>query len=316
MPDIVKFEYREVIMQSKIGVLGSINLDLVCNTDNVPLVGQTVLGKSFQTSNGGKGANEAVAISRLDGNAVMFGCVGNDEFGKSLIQNLKKEKVDIKQVKQLKMNSGIAMVTINKGNNSIIVVPGSNAKVDEKYVDSCAEQIKKCAVVGSQFEIDLGAVLRASEICKENNIPFVLNPSPVKKYPQSLFNNASYVVVNEIEVKSVKGYSDKNPLEILRKYPNKLILTLGGEGCKFFDGNEIVEIPAIEVDEVDTTGAGDTFMGAFMLEISKGKIVKEAISFANICAGLKTTKEGAQTGMPTIKEVEKYVKKNNVEVGE
>lgn len=184
--------------------------------------------------------------------------------------------------------------------------------MDEDYIEKYSLRLKECSIVGVQFEVSLKALLKASEICLENNIKFVLNPSPVKKYPIKLFNNSTFVIVNEIEILNVKGYDKSKPYAVLKKYPNKLILTKGGEGAFYFDGKEIINIPAIKIKVIDTTGAGDTFLGSFMVAINNNMAIKDAITFANICAGLKTTKLGAQTGMPKLDEVKTYVKKNNI----
>ena len=157
--------------------------------------------------------------------------------------------------------------------------------------------------------------MEASRICKENNIKFVLNPSPIKEYPKEIFDNATFVIVNEIELTQIEGYNSKKHHDLLKKYPNKLILTQGKDGCFYCDGKNIINIPAIKnVEPIDTTGAGDTFLGSFMVAINNEMNIFDALTFANICAGLKTTKLGAQTGMPTLKEVKKYIKTNSIDL--
>lgn len=300
-------------MANRIGVVGSINTDLVIKTDTLPKVGETVEGDSFLISFGGKGANEAVACARLGASVNLLSCVGDDLFSKNAIAHLQEEGVHITAVKQLKnMNGGIASITVSDKNNQIIVIPGANAKVDTKYIEKYSSRIKECSIVGGQFEVPIESLLLTSRICKENGIKFVLNPSPIKEYPKELFDNATFVIVNEIEIKYVSGYNENNPMEVLEKYPNKLILTKGKYGCYFCNGEKVINIPAISVDVVDTTGAGDTFLGAFMVGINKDMNIINAISFANICAGLKTTKLGAQIGMPKLIEVKKYIKKNKI----
>lgn len=300
-------------IKNRIGVIGSINTDIVCRTEKLPRVGETVEGKDFLISFGGKGANEAVACARLGGSTNLLACVGDDMFSKNAIANLQFENVHITAVKQLKnKQGGIANITVCNGNNQIVVIPGANALVDTNYIKKYSARIKECSIVGGQFEIPLDALLLASEICVENNIKFVLNPSPIKKFPKKLFDNATYVIVNEIEICEIEGYNKLKPYDVLKKYPNKLILTHGADGAFYCDGKEIVNIPAIKVKVVDTTGAGDTFLGSFMVAINNNLSMKDALTFANICAGLKTTKLGAQTGMPKLNDVKKYIKQNKI----
>ncbi len=300
-------------IKNRVGVIGSINTDIVCNTDNLPQIGETVIGKDFLISFGGKGANEAVAASRLGASVNLLGCVGDDMFSKNAIAHLQSEGVHITAVKQVKnTQGGIANIVVSNKNNQIIVIPGANHLVDEKYVKKYTSRIKECSIVGGQFEIPIEALVLTSQICVDNNIKFVLNPSPIKQYPIELFNNATYVIVNEIEIKTVAGYVDKDPYKILELYPTKLILTCGSDGVYYNNGSTLIHIEAIKVDTIDTTGAGDTFLGAFMVAINNGMVLNDAITFANICAGLKTTKLGAQTGMPKLNEVKKYIKSNNI----
>ncbi len=299
----------------RIGVVGSINTDIVCNTDNLPQVGETVFGKDFLISFGGKGANEAVACARLGASTNLLACVGDDMFSKNAVAHLQEEGVHITAVKQIKnAQGGIANIIVCNKNNQIIVIPGANALLDENYVRKYANRIKECAIVGGQFEIPLESLLLVSRICKENNIKFVLNPSPIKEYPEELFENATFVIVNEIELQTVKGYNKKDPMSVLKKYPNKLIVTQGGDGVNFSDGEQIYNIPAIDVNVVDTTGAGDTFLGSFMVGINNELSIRDSIYFANVCAGLKTTKLGAQTGMPKLSDVKKYIKTNKIDL--
>lgn len=297
----------------RIGVVGSVNTDIVCNTDNLPKVGETVFGKDFLISFGGKGANEAVACARLGASTNLLACVGDDMFSKNAVAHLQEEGVHITAVKQIKnTQGGIANIIVCNKNNQIIVIPGANALLDEKYVTKYTNRIKECSIVGGQFEIPLESLLLVSRICKENGIKFVLNPSPIKEYPAELFDNASFVIVNEIELQTVTGYDENDPMSVLKKYPNKLIVTQGGDGVNFSDGDKVYNIPAIDVKVVDTTGAGDTFLGSFMVGINNDLSIRDSIYFANICAGLKTTKLGAQTGMPKLSEVKKYIKTHKI----
>ena len=303
------------VVKNRVGVIGSINTDIVCQTEKLPQVGETVMGETFNIMFGGKGANEAVAAARVGASVNLLGCVGDDMFSRNAIANLQLEGVHITAVKQLKnTKGGIANIVVSNKNNQIIVIPGANQKVDTAYVKKYASRLKECSIAGGQFEIPLDSLLLASRICKENNIKFVLNPSPIKAYPKELFENATYVIVNELELKEVPGYNEKEPYKLLEKHPNKIILTKGAEGAFFHDGQKLVNVPAAKVKVLDTTGAGDTFLGTFMVANNAGLNMFDAITFANICAGLKTQKLGAQTGMPKLDEVKKYIKKNKVKL--
>lgn len=301
--------------KNRIGVIGSINTDIVCNTNILPKVGETVVGNNFLICHGGKGANEAVACARLGASTNLLGCVGDDMFSKNAVANLHDEGVHITAIKQIKnCQGGIANIVVSNKNNQIIVIPGANEKVDLAYIKKYESRIKECSIVGCQFEVPVETLLYASQVCIKNNIKFVLNPSPIKKYPKELFNNATYVIVNELEIKEIEGYNPKQPYALLKTYSNKLILTKGAEGVYYNDGKSLINIPAINVKVVDTTGAGDTFLGSFMVATNNGLTLHQAITFANICAGLKTTKLGAQTGMPTLAEVKKYIKQNKIDL--
>lgn len=291
------------VLLVKICVVGSINMDLVVTSDKRPRSGETVMGTAFLTNPGGKGANQAVAAARLGADITMLGCVGNDIYGKSLIQKLIAENVNVQHIKfSARTSSGIANIVLTDKDNSIIVVPGANYEVDRSYIDDVAHIIKSSDMVLTQLEIPLDTVIYLSEICKYHNISLLLNPAPAVPLPQILIDNAAFIIPNENEVKII--FSGGNNLEkLVCKYPNKLIVTLGKNGVVFFDGERIVNVPSINVSVVDTTGAGDTFNGGFACGVCKGLEITRAIAFANVAAGLSITKLGAQSGMPSLNEV-------------
>lgn len=296
-----------------IGVVGSINTDIVCKTDVVPVKGQTVVGEDYFIAQGGKGANVAVACARQNQNVSLIGCVGDDLFSQNMLTNLNNEGINTSTITQLKgERGGFASITLSDGDNRIIVVPGANRLITPQMVETFKKDILKCDIVGGQFEIPVESLFSACKICYENNIKFVLNLSPIKEYPKDFIKMSTFIVVNEIEVKEIEGYDELNPDKILQLYPNKLIVTKGGNGVEYCNGKEIVRIPALNIDVVDTTGAGDTFLGSFMVGTANGLNITDAIYYANICAGLKTTKIGAQTGMPTLDEVKQYIKEHNI----
>lgn len=291
----------------KVGVFGSISTDFVATADALPNEGETIVGKSFSTQYGGKGANKAVALSRLGKQVIMFGAVGDDEFSKRALLNLKNEHVDIKNVQKLRGEiGGIATIFSSQKTNMIVMTPGANACVGEEYLKKIENEIKKCDCVVAELEVPQNAVLFISEICKKNKIKFVLNPSPIMKFNKKLLDNADLIVVNETEIKHLPNF--KSQKQILSDYNGRLVLTVGKRGAFIFDEGEVVRIPAVDTPVVDTTGAGDAFLGGLVDALLEGAKLKNAVEFANICAGLKIAKLGAQTGLPTIKEIKTFLK--------
>jgi len=288
----------------KIGVFGSVNLDYVFGAEVFPKVGETVKGNSFAIHYGGKGANEAVAAARVGASVALFGCVGDCKGSEGYLEYLGNEGVLVDNVKLIENQTcGVAGIFTAGSHNSIVVVGGANSDADEKYLEGALPAIKDCSHICSTLEVPPSAVLKLSRICKQNEINFIFNPSPMIDFDKEILDNASLIIVNEIEIALFGGE------DALAKFPNKLILTKGGDGVFFHNGEKVVHIPAIKVDAVDTTGAGDTFLGTLIAALFEDKPLATAIQFANVAAGLKTTKHGAQTGMPRRNEVDEILKK-------
>lgn len=292
----------------KVGVLGSISTDFVATTNVLPKESETIVGQSFSTQFGGKGANKAVALSRLGKQVVMFGAVGDDEFSRRALANLKEERVDVKHVKKLRGEiGGIATIFSSQKTNMIVMVPGANNAVDEEYLQKIENEIKKCDCIVAELEVPQQAVLFVSQICKKNNIKFILNPSPIMKFDKTLLDNADLIVVNETEIKHLPNF--KSQKQALIDCAGRLVLTVGKRGAYVYEDGEIVHLPAVDTPVVDTTGAGDAFLGGLIDALIEGSKLKNAVEFANVCAGLKVSKLGAQTGMPTIKEVKTFLQR-------
>lgn len=283
-------------------VIGSINADLVFSTERRPDPGETVLGKGFATVPGGKGANQAVAASRLGASVGFIGCVGNDSNGKLMLENLAANKVGIKGINTIDgIPTGVAGIIISKGENSIIVIPGANHCVDKEQVDSNIDLIRRAKLVVLQLEIPIETVEHIVEVCYEEKVPVILNPAPAGRISDTTVKRATYITPNESELRILFG--EREYPDVLSEYPNKLILTQGKKGAAFHDGNNLVEIPGQSVEAIDTTGAGDTFNGALAAGLVEGMELKEAISFANSAAAISVTKLGAQGGMPVRSEL-------------
>ncbi|TKH26769.1 ribokinase [Bacillus wiedmannii] len=294
-----------------IAVVGSISMDLVAVSKKRPKAGETVIGEAFHTIPGGKGANQAVAAARLGANVAMVGAVGNDNYGTVVRNNLENERVFIDYVVPVTDTAtGIAHIVLAEEDNSIVVVQGANALVNESVVDRSKDLLIKADMVVLQLEIPLETVKYVLAICEEHNIPVMLNPAPAQVLSEDILEKATYITPNEHECRIVLDDFTSPIEDLLAKYPNKLLMTEGSKGVRFHNGTEIVHVPSIAVDVVDTTGAGDTFNGALAVALSEGETLQKAMRFANIAGGLSVTKLGAQGGMPTrdrVREVQVIV---------
>ncbi|HDR4763030.1 TPA: ribokinase [Bacillus thuringiensis] len=294
-----------------IAVVGSISMDLVAVSKKRPKAGETVIGEEFHTIPGGKGANQAVAAARLGANVAMVGAVGNDDYGTVVRKNLEDERVFIDYVVPVTdRTTGIAHIVLAEEDNSIVVVQGANAFVNKSVVDRSKDLLVKADMVVVQLEIPLETVKYVLAICEEHNIPVMLNPAPAQVLSEDILEKATYITPNEHECRIVLDDFTSPIEDLLAKYPNKLLMTEGSKGVRFHNGTEIVHVPSIAVDVVDTTGAGDTFNGALAVALSEGETLQKAIRFANIAGGLSVTKLGAQGGMPTrdrVREVQVIV---------
>ncbi|MEH7891450.1 ribokinase [Bacillus thuringiensis] len=294
-----------------IAVVGSISMDLVAVSKKRPKAGETVIGEAFHTIPGGKGANQAVAAARLGANVAMVGAVGNDDYGTVVRKNLENERIFIDYVVPVTdRTTGIAHIVLAEEDNSIVVVQGANALVNKSVVDRSKDLLVKADMVVLQLEIPLETVKYVLAICEEHNIPVMLNPAPAQVLSEEILEKATYITPNEHECRIVLDDFTSPIEDLLAKYPNKLLMTEGSNGVRFHNGTEIVHVPSIAVDVVDTTGAGDTFNGALAVTLSEGETLQKAIRFANIAGGLSVTKLGAQGGMPTrdrVREVQVIV---------
>lgn len=286
-----------------ITVIGSINVDMVTTTALVPEQGQTVAGKDFQIKPGGKGANQAVAAARLGADVNMIGKVGQDAHGEEMLRVLTEENVTASMVEAAPgVSTGTANIIVSNQDNRIIVVPGANHEVTPAYVERFTEEILKSDLVLVQFEIPLETVRYILDLCSKHKIPVVVNPAPAAELPDEYWRKATYITPNETEAAQLFSKPDAE----LRQ---KLIITKGEHGVIYYENDREKQLPAYTVQPVDTTGAGDTFNGAFCVALSEGKSVEAAIDFANAAAALSIQKFGAQAGMPTHNEVLQFIEK-------
>lgn len=294
----------------KILVVGSISMDLVGIGDKRPNKGETVIGNEFKTTPGGKGANQAVAAVRLaskDVTVEILGKVGNDDFGLKLKENLTTQNILTGNIETVNNSSGIALILLAEKDNSIMVITGANGEVSKEYIDKNKDVILNSDMIVLQLEIPFDTVKHIINICYENKKPIILNPAPAIKLDKELINKLTYLTPNEHECRIILDDYISPIEELLKKYPNKLIMTVGEEGVVYSDGEKIIKVKGYKVDVVDTTGAGDTFNGALAVSLIQNKKLNEAIKFANASAALSVTKFGAQNGMPNLEEVNKLL---------
>ena len=288
----------------KISVVGSINMDMTVKAERIPLKGETLKGDDLQYIPGGKGANQAVAMARLGADIEMFGCVGDDEAGRKLVDNLKNEGVKTEHIQVVSgVPTGLAMITIGDNDNTIIVVAGANNNVDKAYVDSILEELMKSEIVVLQHEIPQETVEYVIEKCSEANVKVVLNPAPARPVKKEILDKVTYLTPNEHEAVILFG-NELDTEELLKRHPGKLVITQGSRGVSTcLESGEVLTVPARKANVADTTGAGDTLNGAFAVQIAEGAEIGDALKFANVAASLSTEKFGAQGGMPTLAEV-------------
>ena len=295
-------------------VIGSLNMDLVVNVDKMPKPGQTIIGSNFKEVPGGKGANQAVAMARLNGNVSMIGKVGEDGFGQTLINSLKNDKVDTTYIKTTKGATGVALITVdNNAQNSIVVSPGANFEVKEEDIDNNIEAIKNSDIVVLQLETPLNTIKYALKKSKELNKYTILNPAPALKLDDEIIKNVDLLTPNETELEIISGVSIENEEDIqkaaqimIEKGVKELIVTLGSKGSLYINKEKSIFKKAYKVEAVDTTAAGDSYTAALAVALSKDKNIEEAMDFASKVGALSVLKEGAQSSLPTLEDVENF----------
>ena len=298
---------------NKITVLGSLNMDIVIETKRNPKVGETIMGESIHYFVGGKGANQGVAASRVGANVRFLGKLGQDAFGKKITEELAKEKIDLASVTyEMDAATGIASITKLPEDNTIIVVSGANGLVDEAYVLDHKVEIMTSDVLLTQLETPFSAVKKGLEIAKEHSVKTVLNPAPYNRECLDLLDLVDYITPNELEFTDMcevleMKVSNQNFDDLMiawqQAHATRLIVTRGAEGVSFIEEDQVVTLPSMKVDVVDTTGAGDTFNGILATGLSQELDLEEAILLASRGASKSVTKLGAQSGMPKVERL-------------
>ncbi|MFF2325982.1 MULTISPECIES: ribokinase [unclassified Streptomyces] len=289
-----------------IAVLGSTNMDLVAYAARAPGRGETVTGREFRTVPGGKGANQAVAAARAGGNVLMIGAVGDDEYGTLLRAGLEHSGVDTDLLHTAEGPSGTAHIVVDdEGSNSIVVVPGANGTVTSLGPGEMAA-IAGADLLLLQLELPLSAVAEGARVAHAQGVRTILTPSPVQHLPGELLDCVDLLIPNEYEAAALTGSPDPHAAaQILLSQVPAVVVTLGSRGCLYAArGGEPVLFPAPEVTAVDTTGAGDTFVGTLAVALGERRSVPESLAWASSAAALCVQRPGASTSMPYRNEID------------
>jgi ribokinase len=295
-------------------VIGSLNMDIVIETDRRPLPGETILGSRARFIPGGKGANQAVAAARLGARTTMIGAVGADSFGNELLDALDADKIRRDSVKTVNGSfTGIASIYLSNGDNSIVVVPGANNQLFPDDIDQYDRYIQEADIVLLQLEIPLDTVCHAAKKAKAFGKTIVLNPAPAQALPDDLLARADYITPNRTELAALTGIdAESEGLEaamnrLQRMGPNNVITTLGADGSAFLEKSGLVQkVPGYKVPVVDTTGAGDSFNAALAFSLATRYSLEHSVAFAAKVSAIAVTRFGAQAGMPSIDEVTQF----------
>lgn len=296
-------------------VIGSLNADLVVRAPRFPAPGETISGENLAIIPGGKGANQAVAAARQGASVGMVGRVGRDTFGPTLIQNLQKNNVDTTHVKADPSATGTAIIVVDAGGqNSIVLSPGANGKVTPEDVEAVSFQDSKMLLL--QLEIPLETVVHAASLAHQNGLRVILNPAPARQLPDSLLADVDILVPNESELQLLTGQPVTGTASVeaaakalLAKGVKTVIVTLGEKGAMLIIPEKIQHIPAFKIDVIDTTAAGDAFIGGLAAALLKGKSLQEAVRYGNASGALAATKFGAQPSLPTQDEVKQLLRR-------
>jgi len=300
-----------------IAVVGSSNMDLVVKSKRIPVTGETILGGDFIMVPGGKGANQAVAAAKLGAQVFFIAKLGDDIFGLQSLNNFKKEGVNTKYVLQTKdAPSGVALIMVDdEGNNVIVVAPGANNKLMPEDVKEAESDIASSGALVAQLEVPIETIEFAAELANKSKVPFILDPAPAQKLSPELLNMVDVLTPNETEAQILTGIEVKDQesaeaaaKKLLEYGVKNVILTMGASGYLSVgkEGKEFV--PARKVTAADSTAAGDAFTGSLAVGLAKGQTLSEAASFANNVAAVSVTRMGAQPSMPTVEEIERFIR--------
>lgn len=302
-------------MPAKVVVVGSLNMDLVTRAERLPRPGETLIGESFATVSGGKGANQAVASARLGAEVSMIGCVGADGYGEQLRAALLAEQIDCQALTTVEGSSGVALIVVDDSSqNAIVIVAGANGLLTSEVVRGFDAVLQTADVIICQLEVPLQTVGYTLKRGRELGKTMILNPAPASSpLPADWYSSIDYLIPNESEASALSGLlvdsletAEAAASRLIAAGAGKVIITLGAQGSLFANGQGFEYFPALKVKAVDTTAAGDTFVGGFAAALAVGKSEVEAIRFGQIAAALSVTRAGAQPSIPTLSDVQAF----------
>lgn len=298
---------------SKVVVFGSLNMDLSIESDHMPVMGETIMGRCFITNPGGKGANQAVASAKLGAEVVMLGAVGEDAFGDQMIAALAEEGVQCDRIERVRdLATGVALITRVQGDNFIVLGSGANAAPSAESVRASLDEVARGGdVFLAQLECDFDATMEALRDAHDRGMYTVLNPAPARQLPEWMYSCLDMVVVNESECEILTGIypedeaSAKAAMEKLSSFGvGTVVVTLGERGSVVLSRGKLLSSVPPKVDAVDTTCAGDTYIGALVASYARGATIESAIELATKASAMATTKIGAQQSIPHLEDVE------------
>ncbi|MHC8371418.1 ribokinase [Pseudomonas sp. MDT1-85] len=302
-------------MPAKVVVIGSLNMDLVTRAPRLPRGGETLIGESFATVSGGKGANQAVAAARLGAQVSMVGCVGSDAYGEALRGALLAEQIDCQAVSTVEDSSGVALIVVDDNSqNAIVIVAGANGALTPEVIDRFDAVLQAADVIICQLEVPDATVGHALKRGRELGKTVILNPAPASRpLPADWYAAIDYLIPNESEASALSGLpvdslitAETAATRLISMGASKVIITLGAQGSLLANGTRLEHFPAPKVKAVDTTAAGDTFVGGFAAALAAGKSEAEAIRFGQVAAALSVTRAGAQPSIPTLSDVQAF----------
>ncbi len=298
-------------MPAKVVVIGSLNMDLVTRAPRLPRGGETLIGESFATVSGGKGANQAVAAARLGAQVSMVGCVGSDAYGEQLRGALLAEQIDCQAVSTVDDSSGVALIVVDDNSqNAIVIVAGANGALTAEVIDRFDAVLQAADVIICQLEVPDATVGHALKRGRELGKTVILNPAPASRpLPAEWYASIDYLIPNESEAAALSGVpvdslasAETAASRLISLGAGKVIITLGA----FANGKGFEHFPAPKVKAVDTTAAGDTFVGGFAAALAAGKSEADAIRFGQVAAALSVTRAGAQPSIPNLSDVQAF----------
>ncbi|MGN1094929.1 MAG: ribokinase [Eubacteriales bacterium] len=306
-------------MSKNVLVVGSINVDYVINTDRLPKLGETITGHGFAMNFGGKGANQAVALAKAGCNVKMLGAVGTDLSGELAIKNLISSGVDASSVIRVDAPTGAAVITVCGGDNHIILDVGANGHVTPKVIEQNEELFDWADIIVMQYEIPVESDLAAAKLANSKGKTVILNPAPVKEADKELYKYIDLIIPNEFEAQIITGISPDDNASA-REVINALkaqgcknaLVTLGKNGCAYFVGDDVHYTGIFKVNAVDSTAAGDSFIGGLCAKLCEGVQMDDAVEYASATSAITVSRPGAAVSIPVADEVKEFMKNNKI----